>query len=151
MKVDGQSIQNTFESVKTIVSLAIFSYTIAIAMKLDLFPLKLYMKKLSIGGFFGVGLAMNIFVWLWLWLHIPQELEELFLHYNILFGVDLIGPAWQVYLVPLSGFMIILVNFLLGWALFKKDTFASFILNFVACLVQLFLVIDAFLLVLLNV
>lgn len=120
-------------------------------MKLTFFPLKLYIKKLSTRGFFAIGLALNLFVWLWLWLHIPRELDELFLHYNILFGVDLIGPAWHVYLVPLSGLIILLVNFIVGWTLYKKEPFASHILNFTACFIQLFLVIDAYLLVLLNV
>lgn len=120
-------------------------------MKFSFFPLKLYIKKVSTGGFFALGLALNLFVWLWLWLHIPSELDELFLHYNILFGVDLIGPAWHIYLVPLSGLIILLTNVFLGWALFKKEPFASYILNFSACFVQLFLIIDAYLLVLLNV
>lgn len=120
-------------------------------MKLDLFPFKLYIKKLSTGGFFAIGLAMNIFVWLWLWFHIPRELDELFLHYNILFGVDLIGPAWHIYLAPLSGFIILVVNLLAGWVLFKKESFAAYVLNFTACFIQIFLVIVSYLLVLLNV
>lgn len=129
----------------------IFFYTIPNSMKLKPFPLKLYLKKLATGGFFAIGLCMNIFVWLWLWLHIPRGVEDLFLHYNILFGVDLIGPAWHVYLVPLSGLIILLVNVIVGWFCYKKEPFAAYVLNFIACFMHIFLVIEAFLLVLLNV
>lgn len=120
-------------------------------MKLDMYPVKLYFKKLSTGGFFAAGLAMNIFVWLWLWTHIPASADELFLHYNILFGVDLIGASWQVYLVPLSGLIVLVVNLLLGWVIYKKEHFAAQLLNFSAAFLQMFLVIEAYLLVLLNV
>jgi len=120
-------------------------------MKLDLYPIKLYFKKLSTGGFFAAGLAMNVFVWLWLWSHIPAGVNGLFLHYNILFGVDFIGSSWQMYMVPLSGLIILIINLFLGWVVYKKEHFAAQLLNFSAAFLQIFLIIEAYLLVLLNV
>lgn len=119
-------------------------------MKLDIYPLKLYFKKLSIGGVFGVGLILNICAWVWLSIYTPQDLDQLFLHYNILFGVDLIGPAWRVYMVPLSGLIILLANTIIGWFLYKQDKFIAQLLIFVAALAQIFLIIHSYFLVLLN-
>jgi len=120
-------------------------------MKLNLYPIKLYFQKFSIGGFFAAGLLLNVYSWLWLWLYIPQELDQLFLHYNILFGVDLIGSYGQAFLVPLSGLIILLLNTIVGWVLYKKDKFIAQVLILMAAIAQVFLAIQSYLLVLLNV
>ncbi len=119
-------------------------------MKLDLYPLKLYFKKLYIGGFFGAGLLVNIGIWLTLWWKMAGTEGDIFLHYNILFGVDLIGPVWKVYLVPILGLVILIINFLIGWFFYKQDKFIAQIMNFVGLLGQIFLVIVAALLIFLN-
>lgn len=119
-------------------------------MKWDYYPLKLYIKKLSVGGFFGIGLIVNIAIWLMLWLQIPRTEEHIFLHYNILFGIDLIGPATHVFFVPLAGLVILVVNFVAGIFLYNKDKFTAQLLAFAAAFVHIFLIIAASLLVFLN-
>lgn len=119
-------------------------------MKLDVYPIKLYFRKLPIGGFFGLGLILNIFAWVWVWMNAPHDVQDVFLHYNILFGVDLIGPVWRMYMVPLSGLIILLVNTIAGWLLFKKDQFIAMLLVFIAAFIHIFLIIHTFLLALLN-
>jgi len=120
-------------------------------MKLDFYPLKLYFSTLSIAIFSGLALLINLFNWVWLWIQIPSGEEYLFLHYNILFGVDKIGNSWKIFYIPLLGLFILIVNVFLGWILFKKDKFMAQLLNFVALLCQLFIVIAVFLIVFLNV
>jgi len=93
--------------------------------------------------------VLNLFSWFWLKTQLPNT-SELFLHYNVLFGVDYIGESWKVFFVPLVGLTILSVNFFLGWLLYKKDKFMAYILNFVSIACQIFIVMASFILVFLN-
>lgn len=98
-----------------------------------------------------LALILNITNWVWLLWEIRPQNELIFLHYNILFGVDLLGFWWKVLYLPIVGLIIILVNIFLGWSLFSKDKFFAYILNFISVFCQIFLLIASSLLIFLNV
>jgi len=98
-----------------------------------------------------LSLLVNIFVWFWLLWQIGPVSEPIFLHYNILFGVDYIGEWWRVLFLPLIGLIILLVNGILGWILYGKDKFLAQFLNCVSLFCQVFLLLTACILVFLNV
>lgn len=98
-----------------------------------------------------LALALNLVMWGWLLLNIHPQTEQLFLHYTILFGVDLIGPWSKIFYLPISGFVIIMINALIGWIIFKSDKFFAHILNAVALFCQILLLVGTWLLVYLNV
>ncbi|MBU2542597.1 hypothetical protein KJ785_03490 [Patescibacteria group bacterium] len=116
-----------------------------------MYPLKLYIKNLPNIIMIPLALILNITNWIWLLWEIRPQDELIFLHYNILFGVDLIGPWWKVLYLPIVGLLIILINIFLGWTLFGKDKFFAYILNFVAVFCQVFLLLASSLLIFLNV
>jgi hypothetical protein len=120
-------------------------------MARSLYPIKLYIKQPVIAIMMGLTLAINIFMWLWLFLRIGPQTGPIFLHYNILFGVDMIGEWWRILYIPITALSIFIVNFILGWVFFNKDKFVAYILNFIALLCQVFLLVATFLLVFLNV
>jgi len=99
----------------------------------------------------SLSLFLNLATWIWLLWQIGPTPEPIFLHYNILFGVDLVGPWWKVLYLPITGIIILLVNGTLGWLLFGRDKFIAQFLNAVTVLCQIFLFITAALLVFLNV
>jgi len=113
--------------------------------------LKLYFRNIFNILVLAISLIANIFCWLWLALQINSSTDILFLHYNILFGVDYIDSWWKMYFLPLAGLLIILFNTFLGWWLWDRDRLMSIILHSVTLLCQLFLVIACILLVFLNV
>ncbi len=116
-----------------------------------MYPLKLYIKNLPNIIMLPIALVLNITNWIWLlWEIRPQE-EMIFLHYNVLFGVDLVGPWWKVLYLPIVGFVIILINIILGWFLFGKDKFPAHLLNFISVFCQIFLLMASSLLIFLNV
>lgn len=116
-----------------------------------MYSIKLYFRNKANIIFLSLSLLANIFVWLWLWLEIEPQTEPIFLHYNILFGVDYID-AWQkVFYLPAMGLLILLVNAFLGWWLFNRDKFMAQLLNAGSFICQIFLVVAAVLLVFLNV
>jgi hypothetical protein len=120
-------------------------------MSKDYYPIKLYIKNIPNLIMLSSSLVLNLVVWFWLFWQIRPQEEQIFLHYNILFGVDLVGSWWRIVFVPLSGLLIFIINAILGWLLFGKDKFASYILNAVSIFCQIFLLIVASLLVFLNV
>lgn len=119
-------------------------------MKIDFYPLKLYFIRPSIIVLVGLSLALNLATWLRLWWQIPLNEQDLFLHYNILFGVDYIGKSWEVFKLPLLGTAILLFNVFFGWTLYKHNRFMAQLLNFINLFCQIFLFISASLLIFLN-
>lgn len=117
---------------------------------MQLYPVKLYFKHWPTLLCSGVSLFLNIVIWVWLLIEIRPQTEPVFLHYNILFGVDYVGEWWQVLYLPISGLVIIIVNAVMGWLLFSRDKFLAQILNGISLFCQLFLLIAAALLVFLN-
>lgn len=113
--------------------------------------IKLYFRNLANFIFLVISLLINIFVWLWLWWQIDPQAEPIFLHYNILFGVDYIDAWWKVFYLPAMGLLVLSVNGFLGWMLFYRDKFMAQLLNAGALLCQIFLLVAAALLVFLNV
>ncbi len=120
-------------------------------MSEKIYPLKLYLQQKTIIILLGSSFVLNVFSWLWLLIRIRPQKELIFLHYNILFGVDLIGEWWKVFYIPLVGLIIIFANALLGWLFFNSDKFIARLLNFVSLFCQIFLVIVSALLIFLNV
>ncbi|PIR75168.1 MAG: hypothetical protein COU34_04355 [Candidatus Magasanikbacteria bacterium CG10_big_fil_rev_8_21_14_0_10_43_9] len=116
-----------------------------------IYPLKLYIKKKQNIILLGSSLLLNIASWVWLLVNIRPSVGQVFLHYNILFGVDLVGSWYSVLSLPIAGFFIILLNAVLGWFLYKQDHFAAYLLNAIAVLVNIFLLVSSALLVFLNV
>ncbi|OGY85434.1 MAG: hypothetical protein A2233_02455 [Candidatus Kerfeldbacteria bacterium RIFOXYA2_FULL_38_24] len=96
------------------------------------------------------GLVLNILAWALLLWKIPYTEEVVFLHYNIFYGVDLVGNWRQLFLVPGTGLFILVINILCIFY-FKKMSREIFgILLVMTLLLEVFLFISAFLLVLLN-
>lgn len=71
-----------------------------------------------------------------------QERIAIPLHYNIHFGVDLFGAWWRIFLVPLSGLVILLVNYASAIILWERERVLSYFLVSVALLIQILLFIS---------
>lgn len=117
----------------------------------NFFPIGVYVKQKPVLIFSVLSVLLNIFMWVWLWYQIGPRPDAIFLHYNILFGVDLLGVWTQIFSVPLAGAAILIINFFLGWILHGQDKLASYLLNFSHFFCQLLLVVVSLILVFLNV
>ena len=117
----------------------------------NIYPLRLYLKHKPNSILLAIIAACNLFLWVWLLWYIPPQEELIFLHYTTLFGVDLLGEWYKVFMIPVMGICIAVVHGLLGWFFFSKDKYISYVLLAAACVVHIFLGITAVLLVFLNV
>ncbi len=120
-------------------------------MSKNLYPIKLYLKYKPNLIFVLSSFIVNVATWLWLLWHIGPREDHIFLHYNVLFGVDLIGPWQHMLYLPGLGLLILLVNALVGWLFFRDDKFVSTIFNGISLICQLVILVVAQLIILLNV
>lgn len=119
-------------------------------MQPELYPLKLYATRLSIAIPLGISALLNLLMWAWLIWRVPYGESQVFLHYNVLFGVDYIGQWWKMFFLPLMGIVIIMFNGAMGWVFFNRDKFIAHVFNGVSLIAQIFLLISSTLLTLLN-
>ena len=119
-------------------------------MNLFVYPLRLYFRQLPIVIPFVLSVVANVVTWGWLaWFFKPTS-EPIFLHYNVLFGVDYIGDWHRVFLLPVVGVSILLINTLLGWLLASRDIVVAYILQVISLLSSSLLLLMALLLVEIN-
>lgn len=79
-----------------------------------------------------INLFLSLFVNVGLWLLViwqTKNLGELIsLHYNIYFGIDLLGFWYQIYLLPGLGLLFFLINFVLAGLFYSKEKIISYFL-----------------------
>ena len=98
-----------------------------------------------------LALGANFLAWIWLFWQTPRDDQQLFLHYNVLFGVDKVGGYGGVFAITMVGLGILVFNYLAGWLVFGKDKYTAFILNMVGLICQLFVLAGSVLIVFMNV
>ena len=94
--------------------------------------------------YFIVLLGLNLLIWLAAYFINASVSQDLVvLHYNIDFGVDLIGSVKRVYIIPLLGLIIILINAILIFIFSRHKDFKFFshLLLTASLAVNLFLLI----------
>ncbi len=84
-------------------------------------------------------------------IYVRATTDAVFLHYNVVFGVDLIGEWWKVFYIPLSGLAIFVVNFGLSWWIYGQDKILGRFLTFIAAFLSMFLSLAFYLAVGLNI
>lgn len=107
-------------------------------------------KLIFIG--FGLCLLLNLINWFFLYLKFPlvKDLSVIPLHYNIYFGIDLIGSPLRIFVLPLLGFLVGLLNFILAYIFYNRDKLLSYFLIISTILLEFFLVIASFFIILIN-
>lgn len=115
-----------------------------------IYYLKLYLRDYWINVPLIIGILAQIFMWIYLPLNIETDTGSLFLHYNIVFGVDLVGPWWEILYVPISGLIILLLNGLFSYFIHKADKLLSRLLFAWAAFSNIFLVVVSILLIQIN-
>lgn len=73
------------------------------------------------------------------------------LHYNVYFGVDVIGSWWQVYFLPLIGLLILFVNTTLGYLFYgSRERIVAHLLMLATFTVQIAMTVAVASILLIN-
>jgi hypothetical protein len=96
-------------------------------------------------------LGLNLLDWLFVYIiNINVSQDLVVLHYNVDFGVNLIGDVKQIYIIPLLGLFIILINLILLIIIYRQNRFFANLLLAGAMLANLFLLIGTASIYLIN-
>lgn len=74
------------------------------------YSLKLYLTDKWIAAPLLISATLTVLCFLWETRAITQAGDQVFLHYNIIFGIDLFGAGWKMIVMPISALFIFLVN-----------------------------------------
>ncbi len=73
------------------------------------------------------------------------------LHYNIYWGIDLFGKWYQGFILPVMGFAILVINFILAIFLYSQKSLASYFFIISTVFIQAFLAASTILIILINI
>jgi len=95
--------------------------------------------------------ALNIINW-WLAYYVNNNVSQnlVVLHYNVNLGVNLIGNAHDIYIIPTLGLSFIIINFILLLNIFRKNKFLIHIIFGFSLLINLFLIAGTLAIYLVN-
>ncbi len=93
----------------------------------------------------------QIFIWGYLIYYIHPSDQQLFLHYNIIFGVDLVGQWWKMYYLPVGGLLIMIFNYFTSFVFYDSEKMLGRFLSVATALLHIFLVIATVFIVGLNI
>lgn len=94
------------------------------------------------------GLVINLISWLYIFINIKPQEEPIFLHYNIYYGVDLIGDWYQIYIyLPLIALVVFFINAFISYILYKQDKKLTYLIEGLNIFLQISVVISTYLIV----
>ena len=96
------------------------------------------------------GLLLNIILWIILISKFGLASEPMPLHFNVVYGIDLVGQSRRVYQLPAAGLGIFLINLFLGRSIYQVIKLFAYFLIFTSLAIQILLFIASLGLVFLN-
>jgi len=112
---------------------------------------KLFVRDYWVGVPLIIAGVSVIFIWWYVLSRLHPGSEQIFLHYNAIFGIDLVGAWWQILYLPAAGTAIWLINFLSALWFYRADKFLARLLAVLSAVWEIFLAVAAFLIVGLNI
>lgn len=111
-----------------------------------------YLKNKIISVLILAAIFINIATWLGLFLFFRVfSSSAIILHYNVYFGVDLMGGVKRVYILPIIGLIILIINFFLAIYFYKiKERIAAYLFLIGTLAVQLSLLVSIISVILIN-
>ncbi|MFA6228345.1 MAG: hypothetical protein WC668_04150 [Patescibacteria group bacterium] len=103
-----------------------------------------------ISGVFSAAALFDLLALAAVLLYFWHFQEFVVLQYNIYFGISSFGPWQYLLLLPLAGWLICLVNFLLAFKVYLRDRNLSYFLSFAALASALIIAAQIGLLVYMN-
>jgi hypothetical protein len=98
----------------------------------------------------GVALLINIIQWALIYIKIRPSGQNILLHYNIIYGTDLVDKDVYAYFIPGLALIFLAVNVLAASYIFRREKLASYFMNIANIPVQLIFLVAAIVLILAN-
>lgn len=110
-----------------------------------------YFKSTIIVWLISLSLLANIINWVIIKIFIRPIDLPIILHYNVYFGVDIMGDYKEAFLLPLIGIILFCINMFLSLYLYeRKERIASYLLMMAALMLQLALIVASTSVIIIN-
>lgn len=115
-----------------------------------------YREDLVVKISFILSIIINLVIWLALYFKLHPfsyltEYGQIYLHYNIYFGIDNIGYWYVPFIIPALGLFIILFNNILAYIFYLQEKIISYVLIIFQAALQMVLFAAAIFVILLNI
>lgn len=84
----------------------------------------------------GMSALLNALLWLVVVVVFPRDTTTAILHYNSLIGIDFVGEGQQIMVLPVAALLIVIVNTVLGIAIYRADERAAWLVWSIMPVVQ---------------
>jgi len=110
------------------------------------------MKKILISNIFRddifqlgviINIMINIALWVFLYGRVKPASDPITLQYNIYFGISYMGEWYKIFVMPIIGLLIFLLNYILSYYIYRNDTIAAYFLMVSAVAIQALLLLSA--------
>ena len=112
---------------------------------------KLYIRDQWVFVPFLVSAVLQAVMWWYITSKVPPTNEQIFLHYNVMFGIDLVGDWWKIFFGPIAGVAVLLINYFLSFTLYSSNKFLARLLSVFTPCFQALLLIGVVIIVRLNI
>lgn len=102
--------------------------------------LKEFLHNRSIIMILVIGFVINLLNLIYLLLKVKPSAEPIPLHYNIYFGIDLIGQWYKVFINPAVGFIIYFINTIISFIIYKRLKLIAYLLTSLSIFISLILI-----------
>ncbi|MEI6288048.1 MAG: hypothetical protein WCP18_00475 [bacterium] len=106
-------------------------------------------NKIILGGLVA-SIIINIILWIILFFNFWQSTEYIILGYTVYFGISSLGPWQQVLLLPASGLIVLVINFLIIFHIYLKQRMLSYFFVLSALIFNLIVLLAGSLLIYIN-
>lgn len=112
--------------------------------------MKEFLKNNIIRFFLISSLILNLGLFLFFYFFIKQSDIPIVLHYNVNWGVDYFGEVKSIFILPLAGLIIILLNGVLSLRLWFKMKSLAYFLIVISLISEIFLWLSGIALYIIN-
>ena len=98
----------------------------------------------------SLSLLINIIHWVMLLIKIKPSASSIVLHYNVVYGVDLVDKASFIYTIPATALAIFLLNLAVSNYLYRREKLAAYFLNLSGIMVQIIFLVATLSLIVIN-
>lgn len=96
---------------------------------------------IKLGGY--LAFLLNLGIWLVMFFNIKVSTEPIGLHYNIYFGINDYGMWYRLYLIPILGLSVIIINYIFGALAYRRERILGYLLVMSSVAVQFLLILGS--------
>src|SRR5579885_1378059 len=94
-----------------------------------------------------VSLLLNAINWVIILGKIKPSANNILLHYNVIYGSDLVAHSWYAYGIPLLALVLLVVNFILAQRVYQKEKLAAYFLSMATIAIQVIFIVASLVLI----